>query len=72
MSTKKGNKIVITQKKDKLLGMRDTKLEDEQELEVFGDDEAKSVCLISAKNDFVLEIDDNYLDNLLFYLLLFH
>ena len=65
VQTKKGNKIVITQKKDKLLGMRDTKLEDEQELEVFGDDEAKSVCLISAKNDFVLEIDDNYLDNLL-------
>ena len=65
VDTKKGNKIVISKKKDKLLGMRDTKMEDEQELEVFGDDEAKSVCLISAKNEFVLEIDENYLDNLL-------
>ena len=65
VDTNKGNKIVITQKKDKLLGMRDTKLEDEQELEVFGSDEAKSICLISNKNDFKLEIDEDYLDNLL-------
>ena len=64
VQTKKNNKIVISQKKDVLLGMRDTKGEDEQELEIFGDNEAKSVCLISAKNDFVLEIDENYLDGL--------
>ena len=61
---KKGNKIVISQKKDVLLGMRDTRLEDEQELELFGDNEAKSVCLISAKNEFDLVIDEDYLDNL--------
>ena len=66
VQAKKGNKIVITQKKDKLLGMRDTKLSDEQELEVFGNDEAKSVlCLNNSKNDFELDIDENYLDNLL-------
>ena len=64
VQAKKGNKIVLSQKKDVLLGMRDTKFEDEQEVEVFGDSEAKSVCLISAKNEFVLEIDEGYLDNL--------
>ena len=57
VQAKKGNKIVISQKKDVLLGMRDTRLEDEQELELFGDNETKSVCLISAKNEFDLVID---------------
>ena len=64
VQAKKGNKIVISQKKDVLLGMRDTKLSDDQEIELFGNNEAKSVCLISAKNEFVLEVDENYLDNL--------
>ena len=64
VQAKKGNKIVISQKKDVLLGMRDTKLSDDQETELFGNNEAKSVCLISAKNEFVLEVDENYLDNL--------
>ena len=65
VQAKKGNKIVISQNKDMLLGTRDTKLGDDQEKEVFGDDEAKSVCLDSTKDDFVLEIDEDYLDNLL-------
>ena len=66
VQTKKGNKIVLSQKKDVLIGMRDTKLSsaDDQEAEVFGNNEAKSVCLISTKNEFVLEIDEDYLDNL--------
>ena len=66
VQAKKGNKIVLSQKKDVLIGMRDTKLstQDDQEAEVFGNNEAKSVCLISAKNEFVLEIDEDYLDNL--------
>ena len=65
VQAKKGNKIVITQKKDKLLGMRDTRMVDEQEAEVFGNDEAKSVCLTSQKNEFELDIEENYLDNLI-------
>ena len=66
VQAKKGNKIVLSQKKDVLIGMRDTKLSraDDQEAEVFGNNEAKSVCLISTKNEFVLEIDEDYLDNL--------
>ena len=65
VQAKKGNKIVISQNKDVLLGTRDTKLEDDQEIEVFGGNEAKSICLDSTNDDFVLEIDENYLDNLL-------
>ena len=65
VQAKKGNKIVLSQKKDVLIGMRDTKFSnDDQEAEVFGNNDAKSVCLVSAQNEFVLEIDENYLDNL--------
>ena len=62
---KKSNKIIISKKTDKILSTYDLdENQDDQESQIFGNNVAKSICLISSKNEFVLEIDENYLDEL--------
>ena len=62
---KKSNKIVIKQKKGNYMSTYDIDENyDERESEIFGNNVARSVCLISEKNELVLDIDENYLDNL--------
>ena len=61
----KSNKIVIAKKTDKLINTYDIEdNQDERESNLFGNNVAKSVCLLSNKNEFKLNIDPNYLDNL--------
>ena len=62
---KKSNKIVIKQKKGNYMSTYDIDDScDDRESEIFGNNVAKSVCLISTKNELVLDIDENYLDDL--------
>ena len=65
VQAKKSNKIIVTKKNDKILNTYDIdESQDKQESELFGNNVAKSICLISSKNEFVLDVDEDYLDNL--------
>ena len=65
VQAKKSSKIIVTKKKDKIINTYDIdESQDKQESELFGNNVAKSICLISSKNEFVLDIDEDYLDNL--------
>ena len=64
VKAKKNNKIVITKKTDQLISTYDAEDKRDQESELFGNNVAKSICLVSTSNDYVLDIDENYLDNL--------
>ena len=62
---KKSNKIVMKKKTDKVISTYDLDDKyDEQESEIFGNNIAKSICLISTKNELLLDIEEDYLDNL--------
>ena len=65
IQAKKSNKIVITKANEKVLSTYDIdENQNEQESRVFGNNVAKSICLISGQNEFKLDIDEDYLDNL--------
>ena len=65
IQAKKSNKIVVTKRDDKILSTYDIdENQNEQESVVFGNNVAKSICLISSQNEFVLDVDEDYLDNL--------
>ena len=64
VQTKKSNKIVIAKKKNNLISTYDLdENQDDQESQLFGNNVATSICLVPNKNEFVLEIDQDYLDN---------
>lgn len=64
VQAKNSNKIVIAKKKNNLISTYDLdENQDDQESQLFGNNVAKSICLIPNKNEFVLEIDQDYLDN---------
>ena len=65
VKTKKTNKIVIAKKENKLIETYDIdESQNGQESELFGNNVAKSICLVSENNKFILDIDEDYLDNL--------
>ena len=64
VQAKKSNKIVISKKKNNLISTYDLdENQDDQESQLFGNNVATSICLVPNKNEFVLEIDHDYLDN---------
>ena len=65
VKTKKTNKIVIAKKENKLIETYDIdESQNGQESELFGNNVARSICLVSENNKFILDIDEDYLDNL--------